>query len=135
MEYNYAAIIAGTVINILIALVWYNKHVFGSIWMKAAGTENMDMEAEKKAMPRKMISVLITSFILVSVLSFFVQVFDATTFTEGMVVAFWGWLGFGIYQEFGRTLWENAPIQLFYVNAGYMLVSYTIIGGMLAVWR
>jgi len=135
MEYNYLAIITCALINIIIALVWYNKNVLGGIWMKAAGTENMDMTAEKKAMPRKMISVLITSILLVSVLSFFVQVFGATTFTEGMVVAFWGWLGFSVYQEFGRILWENAPIQLFYVNAAYMLISYTIIGGILAVWR
>ena len=135
MEINYLAAFVGALINIAIALVWYNPKVFGTIWMKAAGTENMDMAQEKKAMPKKMFLVLISSFIMAYVLALLVGVFNATTFAEGVMVAFWVWLGFSMTNEFGRTLWENAPLSLLVVNGAYMIVSYALIGGMLAVWR
>ena len=45
------------------------------------------------------------------------------------------WLGFFAATQFPQGIYENRPLKLFAINAGYWFVGLLIIGGLLAAWR
>ena len=37
MQINWLAILAATLVTLPVGFIWYNKHVFGTVWMKETG--------------------------------------------------------------------------------------------------
>ncbi len=39
MQINWLAVFGAALIPLLVGMIWYNKNVFGTVWMKAAGVD------------------------------------------------------------------------------------------------
>jgi hypothetical protein len=76
------------------------------------------------------IGSLIMSFILAN----FVQVAGALSLIDGMSVAFWAWLGFAVPLLLNEVLWQSKPMKLYLINIGYQLVSFVLMGAIVAAW-
>jgi len=37
MQINWLAILVATLVTLPVGFIWYNKHVFGTVWMKETG--------------------------------------------------------------------------------------------------
>lgn len=131
-DINYIAVIVSAVIMMAIGMLWYGP-IMGKKWMKVMGIKKED--AKKGDMSKSMIwgavTALITSYVLASLIS----MLGAADAMAGATVAFWAWLGFVVTSTASAVIWEGKKKELYWIYASYSLVTYLIIGAILAVWK
>jgi len=133
---NYAAIFVCGIVYMFIGTVWYGA-LFQKQWMVAAGFDphnkhKMD-EMKKKSAPA-MIGSFLCSLVVAYVLAHIIDYAMAKTVMDGMITGFWCWLGFMATTMLVNNLYENRPINLWVINAGYMFFSMLAFGAILAAW-
>ena len=131
-EVNYLAVLAAGIASMIIGYVWYGP-LFGKQWMKASGVSAADVEAGKKDMPKTYGLMYISSVVMAYVLSVFIYYAGVTSMIEGAMIGFWAWLGFVATVMLGGVLFERRPVNLFYLNAGYNLVTLVVMGAVLVM--
>jgi hypothetical protein len=115
----------------LIGGLWYSPAVFGKAWMRENGFTEESMKGAN------MVKIFGLAFFLALIASFNLTMFMGTENRPEMG-AFWGFLaGFGWVATFIGThyLFERRSFKLFLINAGYSIVSLTIMGVILAAWK
>lgn len=130
-QVNYWAILVSALSTFLIGGIWYSPAVFGKAWMRENGF------TEESLKHSNMLKIFGLSFLLALVAAVNLAMFlgNAMTVGEG---AFYGFLaGFGWVATFiGTTyLFERKSFTLFLINAGYSIVSLTIMGVILGAWK
>ena len=128
---NYVAIVAAAVSAFVVGGVWYSPLLFVRAWMKEAG---LDDEVLGK---RNMGVVYGSAFVLLLIISFNLAAFLAGPpnlawgLTAGALAGV-GWVATGLGVTY---LFEARSFRLFLVNAGYHAVTFTLMGGILGVWK
>ncbi len=127
---NYLAVFVAALLGFIIGGLWYGP-LFGKQWMKEM---NFTEESLKNA---NMAKIFGFSFVLSLVISFNLAAFlgDKADLTWGLTagaLAGIGWVAasIGITYLFGRK-----SLKLFLIDAGYQAVTYTLMGGLLGVWK
>jgi hypothetical protein len=128
---NYWAILVSALSTFLIGGVWYSPAVFGKAWMRENGF------TEESLKHSNMVKIFGLSFLLALIAAINLAMFlgNSMTVAEG---AFYGFLaGFGWVATFIGThyLFERKSFTLFLINAGYSIVSLTIMGVILGAWK
>ena len=130
-QINYLAVVVAAIISFVIGGVWYSPIMFAKAWMKENGFEEEDL---KNANMGKIFG---SSFILALIISFNLAAFIGPQgdLTFGLFAGFaagFGWVAMSIGTMY---LFERRSFKLFLINAGYQIVTYTIMGGILGVWK
>lgn len=128
---NYLAILASALSSFLIGGLWYSGALFGKMWMKENGFTE---ESLKQANMAKIFGV---SFFLSLIIAINMAMFlgPEADFQFGLFAGFmtgFGWvaMSFGIIY-----LFERKSLKLWLINAGYHIVTFTIIGAILGAWK
>ncbi len=138
---NYLAMGVGVVANVIIGFLWFGP-LFGKPWAKEMGLD-MSQKPDNKQMFKSLGLMIIGTFLTAFVLSHSLFVWkpsswnlpgDGPAWMYGAYAAFYTWLGFYVPLLFGSIAWEGKSWKLFFINAGYNLVSLFAIGFILAVW-
>lgn len=135
MDIHWWAVIVAVLINMVLGALWYSPVLFGKKWMKLVGLSETDAPEMKKMAPKAYLGSALGSIVLALVLSFFVDWYGALIWTQGVFVAFLAWVGFVVPTSLNTILYENRSKGVFYINMGYYLVSFILMGIVLAVWR
>ena len=131
-EINYWAVLVSAVAGFAIGSVWYMPRVFGASWMSMVGKTETDV---KTGFTAKMFGkTFLATLVMVYVLAHFVDYIGATTIGEGVTTGIWVWLGFVATTMFINALYENKPLKLWAINAGYQLAVLVVAGAILAAW-
>jgi len=126
-------VIIATVVATVLGMFWYSPAGFGKQWMSSLGFTKKDLaKAKSKGMGKIYFINLIATLVLAYVLSMFVKGLSASGFMEGAVVGFFVWFGFIATILLGSILWEGKPVQLYWINAGYQLITLLLMGGIVA---
>lgn len=146
MEINYVAVVLSSVLAMALGAYWYGP-LFGKKWMEVVGATNCDEETQKKmqkeAMPLYVIQFLLTLF-QVAVFSFLMQFVDpAMGLVPALVIwvssALTIWVAFVMPTIAGSAMWNNDPRRIawtrFFIQSGYQLVSFVIMGVVFALLR
>ncbi|MBM7095413.1 DUF1761 domain-containing protein [Bacillus sp. H-16] len=127
---NYLAVLVAALSAFFIGGLWYSV-VFGKAWMKLNGFTE---DTFKKG---NMVAIFGGAFVLSFVIAWVLVVFlgpernAAIGATAGFMAGlFWVAAAMGI-----TYLFERKPVKLFLINAGYHVVTFTLIGFILGVWR
>ncbi|PJZ67450.1 DUF1761 domain-containing protein [Leptospira wolffii] len=137
---NFLAIGVSVLATMVIGFLWYGP-IFGKIWVKEMGLENM--EPNTKQMMKSMALGIVGAFLTAYVLSHSIFVWkpsswhlegDGPAWKYGAYGAFYVWLGFFVPLLFNSIAWEGKSWRLFFVNASHNLVSLMVTGIILAVW-
>jgi hypothetical protein len=133
---NFVAVLAAAIANMAIGWFWYSTSGFGNQWMDLTGMRpknKQEEEAMKKAGGPAMAGAFVTSLVTAYVLAHFVSFLDLGTAMDGAQLGFWVWLGFAGATGLSDHLFSNKPMQLFYINTGYRLATFLVMGAILAV--
>ena len=130
-QVNYWAILVSALSTFLIGGIWYSPALFGKAWMRENGFTE---ESMKNSIMMKIFGL---SFILALIAAINLAMFlgNSRSIGEG---AFSGFLaGFGWVATFIGThyLFERKSFTLFLINAGYSIVSLTVMGVILGAWK
>lgn len=119
---TWLGVVLGAVASMIIGFVWYSQKVFGSAWMKLIGKSKSDITKEKKkGMWKSLVIDFVASGIVAYALSLGVDYI--TTFAGLFIAAFSIWFTFIATTMLGTVIWEGKPWKLYFINAGYRLVS------------
>ncbi|HOI29003.1 MAG TPA: DUF1761 domain-containing protein [Melioribacteraceae bacterium] len=127
---NYLAVFFAALLGFIIGGLWYGP-LFGKQWMKEM---NFTEESLKKS---NMARIFGLSFVLSLVIAFNLAAFlgekaDLMWGLTAGALAGIGWVAasLGITYLFGRK-----SLKLFLIDAGYQAVTYTLMGGLLGIWK
>lgn len=130
-QLNIWAVLVAALSTFLIGGLWYSPAVFGKAWMRENGFTEEGMKNSNMA------KIFGLAFILALVASINLAMFLGPDQTIAMG-AFYGFLaGFGWVATFVGThyLFERKSFTLFAINAGYSIVSLTLMGVIIAAWK
>ena len=139
---NWLGLALAVVANMVIGFVWYARSSpTGKAWMKA-----LNMPADTQPAPGVLLRglglMVVGAFLLMFVFAYTNMVYEdafrnaATggdaayelTVTDGLVGGLFTWLGFFVPVQLSGVAWEGRPWSLFFVNAGYYLVTLLVAG-------
>jgi|GEM_PF-815123 len=136
VNFTHVALIA--LANFLLSWFWYSNLGLGKAWAHALKWPKDRMQtmsaADKKRMPLLMGMGLLSSYLKILVLAAFVAGFNAQSFLAGVMVGLLAWLGFTLTASLD-TLWEGRSGQVLLINNGLFALTYSVFGGILALWR
>jgi hypothetical protein len=128
---NLLAVIASIVVAMVLGTVWYHPKVFGTKWMSLIGRDPKQMK------PNPMMYVVVIIFALLTVLTMahFITATDAQSLGDGLKVGLWAWVGFTGATMGVNFLFEGRSWKLYALTAGYHLVNFMLISGILVLWK
>jgi hypothetical protein len=162
MLINPWAYLVATLVVLPVGFVWYNPKVFGTIWMREAG---VSPDAPKKANMFKIFGLtLLFAFMAATLLQGIVvhqmgalsmiggmpfvdsakpsyTAFMADyghayrTFQHGMLHGIMTGLFFALPVIGTNSLFEMKSAKYIWINAGYWIVCFTLMGGILCAWE
>jgi hypothetical protein len=133
---NYFAVILAAILEMALGFAWYGP-LFGRPWRKMMHMP-ADMAGQQKGMAKifaiQALGALLMAFIMAHALIFASAYLAETGVAAGIMVGFANWIGFVAPVTVGSVLWENKPWKLWFINAGYYLVSLILMGILLSLW-
>ena len=134
ITFNYLAILVATISTFALGGLWYSPVLFSKIWMKEMGiTEEACKQADKSGLGRTMAAAFVLELIMAFNLAAFIGAKGTLAFgTFAGAAAGFGWVA----MSFGVTyLFEKKSLRLFFINAGYHGVAFTIMGAIIGAWH
>jgi hypothetical protein len=128
---NWWAVIVSALVFYGIGAIWYSL-LFQKAWMKEVNVTRDD--AQKVNMAKIMSLTLLITLVMVVTLAFFLndpQVDAGSGALYGFLTGF-GWVSMGMTLN---ALFEMRSWRYVLINAGYMIVGFTISGLILGAWK
>jgi hypothetical protein len=142
---NWLGLVLAVVFNMILGFVWYAKWTpTGRVWMREMNVP-MDAKPTMGQMMKGLILMVVGAFLLMFVFAHNFWVYqDAFRNTatggmagyklglmDGIMGGLFTWLGFFVPQHWSGVAWENKTWSLFFVQAGYSLVTMVVAGILL----
>ena len=130
-DINYLAVLVAALAMFVIGAAWYTPLLFAKAWMKELGLKKEDFAKQN------MLKTFGGSFLLMLVMSFNLAAFfgPEVDWQAGMIYGALtgiGWVAAAIGINY---IYERRSIKLWLINAGYMAVSFTVMGAILGAWH
>ena len=130
-DFNWLAIIAATVTAFVLGGAWYSKGLFGAAWMQDVGLT--EESANSANMPKTFGGAFVFQLIAAMTLATFLG--PESTWLSGVQTGLVIGIGF-LATAYGVTyLFEQRPLRLFMINAGYNVVLLAIMGAIIGAWH
>lgn len=129
---NIWAVIVAAVAAFFIGALWYSRLLFANTWMRVAGITEEQINEGNKA------KLFILAFLFALIMSYCLGMFLNDTSIGAGEGAFYGFLaGFGwIFFAMATTgLFEQRSWKYIFINGGYWVVSFTVMGLILGAWK
>jgi hypothetical protein len=129
---NWLAVITAALSNFLLGGLWYSPILFGKAWQ----VENKftDEQVRRVNTARIFGTSFIWSLVMAVSLAYFLSDPASDTFAglkAGLIIGV-GWMAMGI---FIIGLFERKSTRYMLINAGYMVLSFLLMGSILGAWR
>jgi hypothetical protein len=126
------AIIAATLVNVILGSWWYSPAGFGKKWSKMTGVDMM--KSPKEETQKAIMAVFLGAIVQAVILAIVLNSLEATKAVDGMTVAFVLWLGFVAATSIGDALYSRRGWKFWWLNASFFLIVMIINGIILTTW-
>lgn len=131
-QLNYLAIFITAALAMVIGALWFSELLFGKLWMVLVGKKMEDLQKSSNiGYVVAFGGALLSAFVM----GHFIKYANATTWDAGLRTAVWAWLGFTLTSIVTNYMFAGRSWKLALIDAGYFLVTFSIMGMILAVWR
>ena len=126
---NHVAAWVAAIVYFLFGYVWYSL-LFGNMVMQFVGNSMAPLSP----------SLLVESFVLGLILSYAAAIAltrrpEDQTVQQGISFAVFMSIAIFGTQTLNSTLFQGVPIQLWLINAGYVVIGFAIIGAIVGGWK
>jgi hypothetical protein len=129
MSINYLAVLVAAIVNMAVGALWYSPALFAKPWMKL--TAKKDMGSPGPGYALSTLGSLLIAFFLAD----FAVKTSTTGFGRGLVLGLLAWIGFVATTYAASYVFEGRPLKLYALNVGYYLVTFMLMGGIVAAWH
>jgi Protein of unknown function (DUF1761) len=131
VHFNFAAVFVAALISFAIGGLWYSPLLFARSWMKEAGLNEQQMQGAP--MGRIFALAGLASLVMAFNLAAFIGPKASLSFGlfAGAAAAI-GWVAMSLGVIY---LFERRSLKLWLINSGYQVLAYTLMGGLLGVWK
>jgi hypothetical protein len=124
---NYLAVVAAALSSFLIGGLWYSPILFAKAWMREAGIPE---ERLRENVAGVFGGALVLAFVIAFNLSLFLGTEASIAWGAGAgALAGVGWAAMSLATVF---LFERRSLMLIVIDGGYLAVSYTVMGAVIA---
>jgi uncharacterized protein YacL len=131
---DYLSVLVAGIAAMILGALWYGP-VFGKPWMRMMGFTKENMKAMKMtpavAMALGFVAALVMAYVLAQLLALAEMTYGELSLSGALQDAFLVWLGFVAPVTLGVVIWEGKPWKLWFLNAGYYLVSLSIMAAII----
>jgi len=133
---NLVPVIIAGVINMVIGALWYSPYVIGKLWLRSMGKTEEELKQGYSATGMALTYMVntIASLLFAYILAHLIKFSLTNTFSQGVMIGFWVWLGFVVTTVIPGYMYESRPKMLYFLFIIYQLISITLMGGFLAIW-
>jgi hypothetical protein len=133
---NLVPVVIAGVINMILGALWYSPLVIGKLWMRSMGKteEELKQGFSSTGMAFTYVVNTIASLLFAYILAHLIKFSLTNTFSQGVMIGFWVWLGFVVTTVIPGYMYEGRPKMLYFLFIIYQLISITLMGGLLAIW-
>lgn len=129
---NHLAVIVCAILNLALGALWYSPAMFYNAWKKENNFSDDDL---KKVNPVKTYGITILLSLIMSYnMAFFLgdSKTDAAWGAAAGLLAGFGWVAliFTVIALFEMRTWKYI-----FINGGYIVVYFTLIGFIIGIWR
>ena len=131
VQFNFAAVVVAALLSFAVGGLWYSPLLFAKAWMKECGFT----EAQQRQAPMGRIFGLSALAALVMAFTLAAFIGPKASLAFGLfagAAAGIGWVAMSLGVIY---LFEQRSFKLWLINSGYQVVSYTLMGGLLGVWK
>lgn len=128
---NWLAVGAATLVGFVIGFLWYGP-LFGKAWMASVGLNEEDVQNSNMA------KTFGFTFVFQAVMAFCLAMFFNTPEIGLQEGGFYGFLtGFGwVAMAIGvNALYEQKSWKYIFINGGFWIVVFTLMGLILGAWK
>jgi hypothetical protein len=132
MLINHWAVLVSAVFSLVLGALWYSPIMFVEGWKKESGVTDEQVKASN---PLKTFAL---AFLLAYIMSYNLAFFlgdEATDWKWGLTAGFLAGFGWAAAMFTVIALFEFRSLKYILINAGYMIVYFTVIGFILGAWR
>ena len=129
---NYWSVLLAAVSYLIVGSLWYSPLLFGKMWIKLNGFCDDDLKSSRPLeliLALSFLSAFVASFVIAAVLG--PRSSPDFGAIVGAIVAIC-WISMSKLTD---VLFENRPVKLFLLHAGFDLVSFMIMGAIVGYWR
>ncbi len=134
VDVNYVSVLLAAISNMVLGFLWYSPVLFGKQWMDLMGYKEKDMPKMQEEAKKGYMTSFVLAVLMAYVMAHFISYLGVETPMQAVQLGFWTWLGFVGNTQLGEQLWTGKPMQLFYLNTGYRLVSTVVMALILTMW-
>ena len=131
-QINHWAVIACAFANLALGAFWYSPVLFYKAWMKE---NNFSEEQVKKMNPGKVYGLSFFFSLLISYNMAFFLGDEKADMTWGAMAGFLAGFGFAGLIFTIVALFEQRSWKYIFINGGYIIIYFTLIGFILGAWR
>ncbi|WP_221564944.1 DUF1761 domain-containing protein [Alkalihalobacillus sp. TS-13] len=131
-DISILGIALAAVANFMIGALWYSPLLFANIWIETVNKTREDFSSSSANLGHLL--TFLGGIISAYVLSLLIQLFDPITLWSGATLGFLAGIGFSVVREISPTIFEGRNTVLFFISAGYHVVSLTIMGTIVAAF-
>ena len=130
-DINFWAVLVSALLTFIIGSLWYSPVMFAKAWMKELGFTPEGMSNSS------MVKIFSLAFLLMLIIAFNLAAFigPESDWQFGAMaggLAGLGWVATAIGINY---LFERRSFRFWLINAGYMVVSFTLMGAILGAWH
>jgi hypothetical protein len=131
-QLNFVAIAVATVVAFALGGLWYSPIAFAGAWMREAGLDPAKIARRTDLAKVFGLAALATLVMAVNLAAFIGPKASLGFGLAAGAAAGIGWVAMSLAVVY---LFEQRSWRLWAINAGYQVVAYTLMGGLLGAWR
>lgn len=134
IEINYLAVLVAAIAVFMLGALWYGP-LFGKAWLAAQTVTEEELKATGESMAKVMGLNFAGYVVMALTMGLFVWHLNPPGLAEGLWLGAVAGIGFALPHTLSSVLYSTNRMGLFWVNGGYQLVSFLLMGAILTLWR
>lgn len=128
---NWVAIIAAYLFNSILGFLWYSEATpIGKFYMKEMGYTSEDMSPN----PLHFGLDFFFRFLIIVGLAEIIIISGVSTFFDGVLVGLFVWAIFLVGAQWAQVAFEKRKLSIWGLYAAFQLITFSIFGGVFAIW-